>query len=105
MESFALLRVYVDYVRTSQEAHPWAFTVCYGDSFTFLYADDFRKSQETQGLHGLLREQLYFFYVDDVCKSQETYLWASSRPRRRNSRIHHCETCYLTLKSSSASRQ
>jgi hypothetical protein len=27
--------IYVDDVRTSQETHLWAFTACYGDSFTF----------------------------------------------------------------------
>jgi hypothetical protein len=29
--------LYVDYVRTSQETHPWVSKVCYGDSFTFAY--------------------------------------------------------------------
>jgi hypothetical protein len=39
--------LYVDDGRTSQETHLWAFTVPYGDSFTFLYVDDVRTSQET----------------------------------------------------------
>jgi hypothetical protein len=31
-----------------------ASTTCYGDSFTFLYVDDVRTSEETpMGLHGL----------------------------------------------------
>jgi hypothetical protein len=32
-DSFTCL--YVDSVRTSQETHLWASTACYGDSFTF----------------------------------------------------------------------
>jgi hypothetical protein len=43
---------YVDDARTSQEAHLWASTACYGDSSTLLY-------------------------VDDVCTSQESHLWVS----------------------------
>jgi hypothetical protein len=43
--------LHVDDVRTSQETHLWAFTACYGDSFTCLYVD--------------------------VHTSQETHLWAS----------------------------
>jgi hypothetical protein len=52
----ALLYLYVDNVRTSQEIHLWVSTACYGDSTTFLYVDDVRTSQETpMGLQGLLR--------------------------------------------------
>jgi hypothetical protein len=54
-----IIYIYVYDVRTSQEAQ--AFTLSYGDSFTSLYADDGRTSQETpMGLHGLLRGWLYF---------------------------------------------
>jgi hypothetical protein len=36
--------------------HVRVSTACYRDSFTFLYVDDVRTSQETRtGLHGLLR--------------------------------------------------
>jgi hypothetical protein len=44
-ESFTLL--YVDDVRTSQETNLWTITGCYGDSFTLTYADYVRTSQET----------------------------------------------------------
>jgi hypothetical protein len=39
-DSFTIL--YVDEVRTSQETHVWASTTCYGDSFTVLYVDEVR---------------------------------------------------------------
>jgi hypothetical protein len=42
VDSFTFL--YGDDVRTSQEAH--ASTACYEESFTFLYVDDIRTSQE-----------------------------------------------------------
>jgi hypothetical protein len=39
----------------------------YGDSFTCLYVDDVRASQETPtDLNCLLRRWLYFLQVDDV---------------------------------------
>jgi hypothetical protein len=41
----SLLSIYAD-IRTSQETHLWACTVCYGDSYTFLYVHDVRTSQE-----------------------------------------------------------
>jgi hypothetical protein len=43
--SFTFL--YVEDVRTSQETHVRTFTVSYGGSFTFLYVEDVRTSQET----------------------------------------------------------
>jgi hypothetical protein len=55
-DSFTVL--YVDDVRTSQETL-LAFTACYGDSFTLLYVYYVRTSQETPtGLHDLWREYL-----------------------------------------------
>jgi 2-oxo-4-hydroxy-4-carboxy--5-ureidoimidazoline (OHCU) decarboxylase len=39
--------VYVGAVRASQKTHIWASTACYGDSFTFVYVGDVRTSQET----------------------------------------------------------
>jgi hypothetical protein len=61
--------VYVDDVRTSQEARPLTgialpficrrcsyltgSTTCYGDSFTVLYVDDVRTSQEARPLAGI----------------------------------------------------
>jgi hypothetical protein len=41
-DSFTIL--YVDDVRTSQETHIRAFTVCYGDSFTTSRVDDIHTS-------------------------------------------------------------
>jgi hypothetical protein len=56
---FAIL--YVDDIRTSQEAHLWDFTVCYGDRFTLLYVDDVRTSQEAHlWAFTLLCEYIYF---------------------------------------------
>jgi hypothetical protein len=40
--------LYVDYVRTSQETRLGASTAGYEDSFTALYVDDVRTSQETR---------------------------------------------------------
>jgi hypothetical protein len=41
--------------------HLWASTTYYRDSFTFLYVDDVRTSQETPVvLHDLVQGQLYF---------------------------------------------
>jgi hypothetical protein len=42
----ALLYLFVDEIRTSQEAHLWASTACYGESFTFLYVDVIRTPKE-----------------------------------------------------------
>jgi hypothetical protein len=41
-DSFTFL--YVDDVRTSQETHLQVSTACYRASFTFLYVDDVRAS-------------------------------------------------------------
>jgi hypothetical protein len=74
-DSFTFL--YVDNVRTSQEAHLWAFTACYRDSFTFLYVDDLCTSQETRlWAFSFLRDSFTFLYVDNVRSSQEAHLWA-----------------------------
>jgi hypothetical protein len=52
--SFTFL--YVDDVRTSQET-PMDLHACYGNSFTFLYVDEFRTPQEISiVLQGLLRK-------------------------------------------------
>jgi hypothetical protein len=46
--------LYVVDARASQETH--ASTACYGDSVTFVYVDGVRTSQEApMGLHELLR--------------------------------------------------
>jgi hypothetical protein len=50
----ALLFLYVDDVRTSQET--WASMVCYGESFTFLYVDDVRTSQEAHASTAYYRD-------------------------------------------------
>jgi hypothetical protein len=52
--------------------HPYASTACYGDSFTFLYVDDVRTSQETQAFIAYFGDSFTFLYVDDVRTSQET---------------------------------
>jgi hypothetical protein len=44
--SFTFL--YVDDVRTTQETHIWTSTACYGDSFSILYVENVRTSQETR---------------------------------------------------------
>jgi hypothetical protein len=44
-DSFTIL--YVDDVRTSQETHLWSSTCYYRDSFNLLYVDDVSTSQET----------------------------------------------------------
>jgi hypothetical protein len=44
--SFTFL--YIDDVRISQETSLWASMACYGNCFTVLYADDVRNSEETQ---------------------------------------------------------
>jgi hypothetical protein len=45
-DSFTFL--YVDDVRISEETHLWASTACYGDNVTLLYVDYVRTSQETR---------------------------------------------------------
>jgi heterodisulfide reductase subunit C len=42
---FSFTFVYVDNVRTSQETHLWACTACYGDSYAFVYVYNVRISQ------------------------------------------------------------
>jgi hypothetical protein len=49
-----------------------ASTACYGDSFTFLYADEDRTSQEIQALPACYGDNFTLLYVDDVRTSQET---------------------------------
>jgi hypothetical protein len=44
-DSFTFL--YGDDVRTSQETRLWPSTTCYGDSFTFLYVHDVRTAEDT----------------------------------------------------------
>jgi hypothetical protein len=73
-ESFTFL--YVDVVRTSQEAQ--ASTACYRDNFTFIYVDDVRTSQEAEASTACYRDNFTFIYVDDVRTSQETHLWVST---------------------------
>jgi hypothetical protein len=67
-DSFTFL--YVDDVRTSQEAQ--ASIACNLDSLTFLYVDDVRTSQEAQTSIACNLDSFTFLYVDDVRTSQET---------------------------------
>jgi hypothetical protein len=55
---------------------------CYGDSFTFLYIDHVRTSQETRLWSSMscYGDRFIFLYVDDDCISQETYLGSPRRP-------------------------
>jgi hypothetical protein len=53
--------VYVDDVRTSQEAY--VSTACYGDTFTFLYVGDVRTSQETSTSTARYGDRFTFVYV------------------------------------------
>jgi hypothetical protein len=77
-DSFTLL--YVDDVRTSQEAHLWASTASYGDSFTLLYVDDVRTSQEAHlwASTASYGHSFTLLYVDDVRTLQEARLWTST---------------------------
>jgi hypothetical protein len=72
----ALLFLYVDDVRTSQETRLWASTACYEGSFTFLYVDDVRPSQGGQFSMACYKDSFTFLCVDDVRTSQETHLRA-----------------------------
>jgi hypothetical protein len=58
----------------------------YGDSFTLLYVDDVRTSQETHLWASVARYEDSFtiVYVDDARTSQETHLWASTACYRHN---------------------
>jgi hypothetical protein len=67
-----ILLLYIVYIRTSQETNLWAFLASYGDSFTFLYVDDVRTSQETQASNECYEDSFTFLYVNDVRTSQET---------------------------------
>jgi hypothetical protein len=60
----------------SQKKHLWAFTVCYENSFTFLYADGVRVSQETHvwASTAYYEESFTFLNVDDIHASHETLL-------------------------------
>jgi hypothetical protein len=54
-------------------------TIFYGDSFTFLFVDDVRTSQETPTCHhGLLWGYLHFLYADDIRTSQGTHQWVTA---------------------------
>jgi hypothetical protein len=71
-DRFAFL--YVDYVRTSQEAR--TTTVRYGYSFALLYGDGVRTSQEAWNTMVRYGDSFAFLYVDDVRTSQEA--WATT---------------------------
>jgi hypothetical protein len=75
----SLTSLCINGVCTSQGTHLWAFTAWYEDSFTILYVDRVRTSQETPvDLHGLLRDRLTSLCINGVCTSQGTHLWAST---------------------------
>jgi hypothetical protein len=61
---FSFTCLYADDVRTSQEAED--STSCYGDSFTCLYVDDVRTSQEAQ-------DSTAFYGDSFTCKSQMNF--------------------------------
>jgi hypothetical protein len=71
-DSFTFL--YVDYVRTSRETHPWSSTACYGNNFTFLYVDYVRTSRETHPWTSTacFGDNFTFLYVDYVRTSRVT---------------------------------
>jgi hypothetical protein len=73
--------------------HEWAYMSCYGDSFTFLYADDVRTSQETRpwistASYGAsfnfqflcLYPSLFHFYVFSDSPMRSAYLSGTSLP-------------------------
>jgi hypothetical protein len=76
-DSFTLL--YVDDIRTSQET-PMGFRVCYGDSFTLLYIDDIRTSQDTHiwATTVCYGNSFTLLYIDDIRTSQNTHIWATT---------------------------
>jgi hypothetical protein len=66
VQSVALLFLYIAEAPTSQETLLWTSTTCYGDRFTFSYADGARSSQETlvwtsTSCHG---DRFTFSYAD-----------------------------------------
>jgi hypothetical protein len=75
--------VYVDDVRTSQETHLCTSTACYGDSFTYVYVN-VRTSQETHlwTSTACYRDSFTYVYVDDVHTSQETPVYLHGLLRR-----------------------
>jgi hypothetical protein len=54
--------LYVDDIRTSQEAHLQVSTACYGDGFICLYVEDVRTSQEAHLCYG---DSLTFYFMKD----------------------------------------
>jgi hypothetical protein len=60
--------------------HLWVSKACYEKSFTFLYADDLRTSQEAhlRASTAFYKDNFTFLYVDDNRTSQESHLWAST---------------------------
>jgi hypothetical protein len=79
--SYCLLRdsftsLYVDDVRTSQETHLWASKACCWDSFTFLYVDDVRTSPERHlwACTSRYGDRFYSLYIDYVRTSQFTHI-------------------------------
>jgi hypothetical protein len=77
-DSFTFL--YLNDVRTSQETRPWGSTGCYRDNLTFLYVYDIHTSQGTHlwAFTACYRDSLTFLYVYDIRTSQKTHLWAST---------------------------
>jgi hypothetical protein len=105
-DSFNFL--YVDNVRTSQEAHLWTTAACYGDCFTFFICTccSYLAGSTPMDHCSLLRGLLYFLYMQmmfvprrkhtygplqpvtgiallslyahNVPTSQETHLWIST---------------------------
>jgi hypothetical protein len=51
----ALLFLYVDDVRTSQDTQVWASTACYRDIFSFIYVDLHTSQEARLGFYGQLR--------------------------------------------------
>jgi hypothetical protein len=76
---YAILYVYVDGVPTSQETHLWASMACFGDSFTFLYADEVHISQENT--HGPLQtvKMITLLFICRGCSYLTgNHLWVST---------------------------
>jgi hypothetical protein len=62
--SFTFL--YVDDVRISRETNLWTPTACYAKSLIYLYAEDVRISQETQAFTVCYGDSFTFLYVEGV---------------------------------------
>jgi hypothetical protein len=89
-DSFTFL--YLDDVRTSQETHIWTPTACYVDRFIFYIYIYVRTSQETylRNSTACYRDSFTFLYVDHVRASQKTHVQLSTACYRESLLVFFC---------------